>query len=168
MATEIERKFLLLNDTWKADVEKAVDIAQAYLCKDADRTVRIRLYGDEAFVTIKGKAPDDRPLDQPEFEYKISVEDAKQMMAMCLPGKIEKTRHYVRHEGNLFEIDIFKGENAGLVMAEIELPSANHPFTHPSWLGEEVTFDKRYKNAALVDDPFTQWKAAEKKPGFKP
>lgn len=157
MAIETERKFLLKDDSWTKDVEKKTLLVQAYLSKGSGRTVRVRIAGDEAFITIKGKAPAERPLDTPEFEYSIPPDDAKDLLKLCLPGEISKIRHHVRHEEHLWEIDVFQGANEGLIVAEIELKDADEAFSKPGWLGEEVTFDHRYKNAALSDKPFSAW-----------
>jgi len=157
VALETERKFLLKNDSWKAAVTGSVIIAQGFLSKDPERTVRVRIAGDKAFLTIKGKPPEDRPLDTPEFEYPIPVKDAEVLLKQCLPGGISKTRHYIPAGHHIWEIDVFQGENAGLVVAEIELASAEEDFKKPDWLGEEVTFDMRYKNAPLSDEPYSSW-----------
>lgn len=157
MGSETERKFLLKNDGWLSEVFKKTLLVQGYLSKDPERTVRVRIAGDEAFLTIKGKPPADNPLDTPEFEYAVPLDDARAMMRHCLPGTIEKVRHEVMFGGKKWEIDVFAGDNKGLIMAEIELTHADEPFTRPSWLGEEVTHDHRYKNAMLSEKPFTKW-----------
>ncbi len=157
MNTEIERKFLVKDNSWMDHVESKTAIAQAYLSKDPDRTVRVRIAGDEAFITIKGRPPADRPLDTPEFEYAIPVEDAEKLLKLCLPGTITKVRHLIPDGPHTWEVDVFHGENEGLIMAEIELASENEPFNKPAWLGEEVTYDFRYKNGKLAENPFTTW-----------
>lgn len=157
MGIEIERKFLVAGDGWKQSVSASYDIVQAFLSKDPERTVRVRIKGDEAFITIKGKPPADKPLDTPEFEYAIPVSEARALLKLCLPGAIDKTRHIVIHAGNKWEVDVFHGDNKGLVMAELELGAADEPFEKPDWLGEEVTADHRYKNTNLSEKPFSRF-----------
>lgn len=156
MATEAERKFLVKDDSWLSNIGSKKDIFQAYLSKEEGRTVRIRKAGDSAFLTIKGTAPEGS-IGTPEFEYAIPAQDADDMLKLCLPGAIEKTRHYVEHDGKTWEVDIFHGDNEGLVMAEIELNYADEPFTKPAWAGEEVTFDPRFKNSSLASNPYKSW-----------
>lgn len=160
MGTEPERKFLTASDSWKKSVSRTADIFQAYLSKDKERTVRLRIVGDEAFITIKGRPPTEDSIETPEFEYAIPKKDAEEMMKFALPGAIEKTRHYVEHMGHTWEVDVFKGKNAGLVVAEIELAHGGESFARPPWLGEEVTFDPRYKNANLSENPYSEWKCS--------
>jgi CYTH domain-containing protein len=168
MAVEIERKFLLKDDSWKQHVDESVVITQGYLSRDPERTVRVRRRGDRAMITVKGRpaATDgDAAPAVPEFEYEIPAADADALLPLCLPGAVEKTRHLVRHDGHTWEIDVFHGDNDGLVMAEIELSSATESFTPPPWLGAEVTRDRRYANAALAEKPFRQWdRPAQPKP----
>ncbi len=168
MAVEIERKFLLKNDSWRAQVSESFDITQGYLSREPARTVRIRRKGDDAYLTIKGQPQnnDGAPIT-PEFEYAIPAGDADALLALCLPGAIVKTRHIVMHDGNKWEIDVFHGDNTGLVMAEIELSDAHESFATPAWLGSEVTADRRYANAALAQNPYKTWDkpAAPKTPG---
>lgn len=154
---EAERKFLLQNDSWRAAVTDSRIFTQAYLCKDPERTVRIRIAGDQGFITIKGQAPAGRPLDTPEFEYEIPLADAKDLLTRCLPGEISKARHYVPYGGKTWEIDVFEGANKGLTVAEVELTHAEEDIEIPSWIGAEVTFDPRYKNSALASQPFSSW-----------
>lgn len=151
---ETERKFLVSDNSWKDSVTKTIDIAQGYLTRDKDRTVRVRITGDAAYITIKGKRVG---ASSPEFEYEIPKDDAHALLKLCLPGVIEKTRHHVPHEGHLWEVDIFHGENKGLVMAEIELKSEDETFALPVWAGAEVTADGRYTNAALSTTPYASW-----------
>ncbi|SRR6056297_387516 len=159
MGVEIERKFLLADSSWKHNARGLV-FRQAYLSTDPDRTVRVRLVEVEAdkrqgWVTIKGRATG--PV-RAEFEYPIPAEDAEAMIeTLCLDSAIEKTRYRVDHAGDVWEIDEFSGANAGLVVAEIELDSAEQPFASPPWLGLEVTDDPRYTNARLSVEPFTHW-----------
>ena len=157
MGIEIERKFLVINDSWRENVSDCTEYVQAYLSKEPERTVRVRIAGDRAFLTIKGQPPADKPLETPEFEYEIPKTDAEKLLPLCLPGAISKTRHKVKHAGFTWEIDVFEGDNKGLTMAEIELPASDTPFEKPTWLGTEVTDDKRYKNALLSSKPYTHW-----------
>ena len=158
MAIEIERKFLLKNDSWKID-EKGNEIVgtafrQGYL-KTEDVTVRVRLEGERSKLTIKGKTVG---MSRLEYEYDIPLADANEMLdKLCQKPIIEKTR-YLRKEGELtWEIDIFEGENAGLVVAEVELASEDQTVALSSWVGEEVTGDVRYYNSNLVNNPFARW-----------
>jgi adenylate cyclase len=151
MPIEIERKFLVADDAWRGGRE-GQRFCQGYLASDAGVTVRVRRAGPKAYVTIKGQG--DGSLVRPEFEYEIPVEEAEQMLlSLCRQPLIEKTRHEVGHAGHLWHVDEFGGENAGLVLAEVEL---NHPAEEvvlPSWVGEEVTSDPHYRNSALVAWP---------------
>lgn len=153
MATEIERKFLVNSDAWR-DGQPGVLLQQGYLSRDPDRTVRVRVAGDAAFLTIKGRS---EGISRVEFEYPVPVEDARALLALCLPPLIEKRRHEVRHGGHVWEIDEFLGANAGLIVAELELPAEDTAFEHPSWLGREVSDDPRYYNSNLSQVPFSAW-----------
>ncbi len=152
MATEIERKFLVKNN-WRPP-GGGTRYLQGYLSVDPERNVRIRLAGEEAFLTIKGKT---EGLSRPEFEYPIPADDARQLLKLCLPHIIEKTRYLVPHGGLTWEVDVFHGVNEGLCLAEIELESEDQPFSRPDWLAREVSGDKRYYNAWLSRHPFTGW-----------
>ncbi len=153
MASEIERKFLISNDSWR-DSSAGIRIAQGYLSQDPERTVRVRIAGEDAWVTVKGLS---RGITRAEFEYPIPVTDARALLDLCLPSVIEKTRHLVRHGGHHWEIDVFHGENEGLVIAEVELSDASEEPEIPGWLGEEVSLDPRYFNSNLAATPFTRW-----------
>lgn len=155
MAQEIERKFLL-NGDFKPDVRKSMRISQGYLCSVPERTVRIRVRDDQGFITIKGKGDTDG-ISRYEWEQEIPVNDALQLLQICEPGVIDKTRHLVDFGRHTFEVDEFHGDNEGLVMAEIELASPDEPFDRPSWLGKEVTGDARYYNSALAGNPYKNW-----------
>lgn len=156
MLQEIERKFKVKNDAYKAEAVKVVRITQGYLSSVPERTVRIRLKDEEAFITIKG-ATNDRGTTRFEWEKSISVSEALQLLSLCEQGVIDKRRYIVPVGKYTFEVDEFYGDNEGLVMAEIELPDENATFTKPDWLGEEVTGDGRYYNAMLVKKPFKHW-----------
>jgi adenylate cyclase len=157
MAYEIERKFLLKNDTWRQepDLQAPVLIRQGYLSCEAERTVRIRQKGTEAFLTIKGKA---EGLKRLEFEYAIPVADAEQLFSLCVSPPLEKKRYLLPAGELCWEIDEFLGVNQGLCLAELEMPSEDTPFNKSSWLAEEVSQDFRYTNAYLAQHPFTLWK----------
>ena len=153
MALEIEKKFLLKNDQWRASVERSLAMRQAYLGGDGV-SVRVRFEGDQARLNIK------QLLIGPsrhEFEYSIPLADARRLIELANAGGTEKTRHYVRYAGMLWEIDEFEGDNAGLIVAEIELEHENQEFERPHWLGEEVTGEERYYNVALALNPYSNW-----------
>lgn len=153
MATEIERKFLLKPDVWKPD-GPGRRMTQGYLSRDPDRTVRVRIVGDEAFMTVKSRRTG---ISRTEIEFPIALEHARDLMALCFQPVIDKTRYEVMHDGMLWEVDVFHGENEGLVVAEIELPAEDAPFTPPEWIGEEVSHDLRYTNSRLSEHPFQSW-----------
>ena len=155
MQIETERKFLVLNDDYKAQAVKSYRIRQGYIAHDSGRTVRVRIRDDKGFLTIKG--PSIVLGSRPEWEKEISLQEAEDLFPLCKPGSVDKTRWIVPAGERCFEVDEFHGENAGLVMAEIELGSPDEPFASPSWLGEEVTDDKRYYNGYLAEHPFKTW-----------
>jgi adenylate cyclase len=155
MPVEIERKFLVSSDGWR-DGASGISIRQGYLLRDADRTVRIRIAGESGFITVKGRRGESG-LARAEFEYAIPLEDAEEMLRLCLPPLIEKTRHVVLHAGSRWEVDEFYGDNAGLIVAELELPSEDAEFEKPPWLGMEVSDDPRYFNSRLALHPFKSW-----------
>lgn len=169
MGIEIERKFLVRDDGWRAAATRVQVMAQGYL-NDADAiergtqnaSVRVRIEGDAAFLNIKSRQSG--PPRQ-EFEYPVPVEDARRLLALCVGGQVEKRRHYVPHAGHLWEVDEFIGDNAGLVVAEIELDAVDEAFARPDWLGEEVTERPRYYNLALAARPFSQWSLDERGAG---
>ncbi len=154
MAREIERKFLVIGDDWRG-LAPGKDYRQGYLSTVAERTVRVRVAGERAFLTVKGISVG---ASRAEFEYGIPVADADEMLdGLCERPIIEKTRYRIPHEGFVWEVDEFAGANAGLIVAEIELASEDQQFPHPSWIGEEVTGDPRYFNANLIAHPFSAW-----------
>ncbi len=146
MAKEIERKFLVMNSKYKELATDSCDMAQGYLSTDIDATVRVRISGDGALITVKSR---NRGAVRDEWEYAIPVDDARQMLAICKGNVIEKTRYYVPEGELTWEIDEFHGVHSGLVVAEIELPDADYPVTFPSFVGKEVTGDPRYYNSTL-------------------
>lgn len=153
MATEIERKFLL-RDTGFLQNLSGERICQGYLSDAIDATVRVRLIGDQGFLTIKGRS---QGISRREFEYPIPAPDAEQLLAMCGASRIDKIRYRIPHAGHLWEVDVFSGANQGLVLAEIELASEDEAFARPDWLGEEVSHDPRYFNSQLSRQPFSSW-----------
>ena len=153
MAAEIERKFLVLNDSWR-DGSAGVRIAQGYLSQDPDRTVRVRLAGENAWITIKGRT---QGITRAEFEYAIPLDDARSLLELCLASVIDKTRHEVSYAGHLWEIDVFHGDNEGLVIAEVELADASVSPELPPWVGAEVSAEARYFNACLAVRPYANW-----------
>ncbi len=156
MAQEIERKFLVLNDSYKKESFSHSHIQQGYITSERGRTVRIRIRDDKGYITIKGPSLDGG-LSRYEFEQEIPLEDARQLLTLCEPGIIDKTRWLVRSGNHIFEVDEFFGENAGLVMAEVELSAIDDSVVNPSFIGKEVTGDRRYYNSQLRQHPFTKW-----------
>lgn len=150
--TEIERKFLLKTIDFLKD-KTGKRITQGYLSADPERTVRVRLKGDQGFLTIKGKS-NDSGLSRYEWEKEITTQEAEELLQLCLPGVIDKTRYEIKIEQHTWEIDIFHGENNGLNLAEIELQSETETFSKPEWIGQEVTGDKRYYNSYLSKTPY--------------
>lgn len=159
MGKEIERKFLVTNDAWKAQAHKTAAYAQGYLNEPVSCSVRVRIEDDQARLNIKrveiGPARD-------EFEYPIPLEDAHKLMTMVLGPTVVKTRHFVMIDGHEWEVDEFHGDNEGLVVAELELDHIDESFTRPDWLGEEVTEHARYYNVFLSQRPYNQWHEDEK------
>jgi len=155
MATEIEHKFLVHDESWRDQVERSDPIAQAYLASESRVTVRARISGERAWLTLKGASTG---LAQLEFEYPIPVADAREIIASLSDSAvIDKTRHTLRHGSHEWVVDEFHGDNAGLIVAEIELESENEAFEIPSWAGTRVTFDRRYRNKFLAHHPFSSW-----------
>lgn len=153
---EIERKFLVLSDAFKSISVTQNQIAQGYLNSDPERTVRVRIKNNQGFITIKGKS-NESGLSRLEWEKEIDVAEATQLLALCEKGVIHKTRYEVPFGQHVVEVDVFEGENEGLIMAEIELKSETEPYAVPEWLGEEVTNDARYYNSYLSQNPYTLW-----------
>jgi CYTH domain-containing protein len=153
---EIERKFLVKDDSFMDKTFKKKHIRQGFICADKERTVRVRITDNESFLTIKS-ATNERGWSRYEFETPISSKDAEELIKLCLPGIIEKVRHYVKYKGYTWEVDVFFGENEGLTVAEIELESEEDMFELPSWIDREVSGDIRYYNALLSKNPFSKW-----------
>lgn len=156
MLLEIERKFLVLSDAFIAESTGSSRIAQGYIGTVPGRTVRIRIRGDKGYITIKGNSSDDG-LSRFEWEKEIPLQEAEELMKLCEKGIIDKTRYLVPCGNHTFEVDVFYGDNEGLVMAEVELSSPDEDFDRPSWLGEEVTGDPRFYNKMLTRHPFKEW-----------
>lgn len=155
MPVEIERKFLVSTDGWQASIVGSKHVSQAYLTHNGGFTTRVRVVdGDSATLTIKSSRAG---LSRLEFEYAIPIEDAAQLMNLGNGVKIEKRRHLVDVDGMIWEIDVFEGANAGLVLAEIELASESQALTLPPWIGAEVTDDSRYYNSNLTQQPYGTW-----------
>lgn len=159
MAVEIERKFLVDQDGLakvKHLAKCSFPLVQGYLNSSPDRTVRVRIKGETAFLTIKGRS-NESGLSRFEWEKEISVSDARELLALCEPGVIDKVRYIVEYDGFVFEVDEFFGENEGLILAEVELADENAIFDRPKWLGEEVTGLAQYYNSSLAKRPFSEW-----------
>jgi CYTH domain-containing protein len=154
MGVEIERKFLTTNDSWRHGVV-GFAYCQGYLLSASGRTVRVRIAGERAFITIKGPVAG---ISRAEFEYPIPLEDARQLFFLCQGPLIEKTRFKLFTEDHLWEVDEFHGANAGLIMAEVELTHPDETVILPSWIGEEVTGDRRYYNSSLSLHPYSEWR----------
>lgn len=157
MATEIERKFLVVSDQWR-HLAAGTRYRQGYLASETGKTVRVRIAGEQAFLTIKGIT---QGLARPEFEYPIPLEDAQTMLdTLCELPLIEKVRYKIPWQGLLWEVDEFEGENQGLILAEVELTEASQQVTLPDWIGLEVSEDPRYYNSNLSQYPFRRWQDA--------
>jgi len=160
MATEIERKFLLLNDDWRAAADDGTAYRQGYLVGSKQASVRVRIEGDQARLNIKSAT---LGIHRQEYEYTIPLADAREMLAnLCAQPLVEKTRYHVYHGGRLWEIDVFGGDNAGLVVAEVELAREDDTVELPPWVGHEVSHQPRYYNVCLVDHPYKAWSAEER------
>lgn len=155
MAVEVERKFLVVGDAWRAEVTAATRIVQGYLAQTGRAVVRVRIKGERAFLTLKGAS---QGISRREFEYEVPLVDAEAMLAELVTGPvIDKVRHLVPVGGHTWEVDVFAGDNAPLVMAEVELGSPDEPFVLPGWAGLEVSHDPRYYNANLAREPYSHW-----------
>lgn len=157
---EIERKFLVNSEVYKADCRKNYAIVQGYLSSDPQRSVRVRIKGEKAFLTIKG-ASSQEGTSRFEWEKEIPPEDARQLLELCEPGIIDKTRYLVDYNKHTFEVDEFYKDNRGLTIAEVELETAREAFEKPGWLGREVTGDPKYYNAQLSKMPFKNWASSD-------
>lgn len=158
---EIERKFLVhkAGRPYKEQAYAASRIMQGYICSDRGRTVRVRIRDNRGFLTVKGPS-DPTGTTRYEFEKEITLDEARQLMKLCLPGIIDKTRYLVKSGKHTFEVDEFYGENDGLVIAEVELADENEPFVKPDFVADEVTGDRRFYNSSLMAAPFSAWRDA--------
>lgn len=156
MPQEIERKFLVTGE-FKHEAYAHSHIVQGYICAARGRTVRVRIRDGQGFLTIKGAA-DAQGISRYEWEKEIPLDEARELMKLCVEGVIDKTRYLVRSGQHIFEIDEFHGENSGLLMAEVELSAIDEAFEKPSFIGKEVTGDVRYYNSHLMMYPFKDWK----------
>ncbi len=156
MAIEIERRFLVADDSWLTSSESSQRLVQGYILISESKSVRVRIASDNAWITVK-RGTD--VLNRLEFEYGIPLGDARTMIdTLCDNQVIDKMRHRIRQGTLTWEIDVFGGANSGLVIAEVELPTADTPFAHPAWLGAEVSDDSRYLNARLLQNPWPTWR----------
>lgn len=155
MATEIEHKFLLRDDRWRSQVERSARLRQGYLISDARCSVRVRIAEGQGFLNIKSGT---LGIQRSEYEYPIPLAEAEEILdILCEKPLLEKTRHYLKFDQHLWEIDEFSGENAGLIVAEVELSRIDEPFARPDWLGEDVSHDIRYYNSQLARHPYQTW-----------
>lgn len=154
---EIERKFLITSQEFKKEAFKNTKIEQGFLNTHKDRTVRVRLTGNQGYITVKGLSSDNG-LSRFEWEKEISKEDAKALLKLCEPGTIEKTRYEIEFNQHIFEVDVFHGDNEGLIIAEVELKDENEKAEKPNWIGKEVTGNVKYYNAMLSKQPYKTWK----------
>lgn len=167
MGIEIERKFLVTDDGWRAAAHAVIPMAQGYINDMAamdsgaqKASVRVRIQGDAAYLNIKSR---ELGHTRQEFDYPIPVDEARALLALCVGGLVEKNRHYVEHAGRLWEVDEFLGANAGLVVAEVELEAVDAPLAKPDWAGAEATHAQRYYNLALAARPYSQWREDERR-----
>ncbi|MFV0418822.1 MAG: CYTH domain-containing protein [Dysgonomonas sp.] len=156
MALEIERKFLVTGQ-FKLYAFAQEEIVQGYLSSVPERTVRIRIKAGEAYITVKGEG-NESGVSRYEWEKKIAVSDARELLKLCEPGIIDKIRFYIKVGKHTFEVDEFYGENEGLIIAEVELSDETELFERPGWLGDEVTGDERYYNSSLIKNSYIKWK----------
>ena len=155
MSQEIERKFLVIGD-FKQEAIAHSHIVQGYICAARGRTVRVRMRDDKGYLTIKGAA-DVQGISRYEWEKEIPLDEARELMKLCVDGVIDKTRYLVRSGKHIFEVDEFHGDNTGLLMAEVELSAIDESFIKPSFIGKEVTGDVRYYNSQLMMHPYKEW-----------
>lgn len=154
MATEIERKFLVKSEEWR-NLATGIIYRQGYIATKKGTTVRVRMAGNQGYLTIKGTS---QGISRAEYEYEIPAADAQEMLDnLCEPPLIEKTRYKIAIDDLVWEVDEFVGENQGLIIAEVELSDANQTINIPNWIGQEVSDDARYYNANLVQHPYSQW-----------
>lgn len=157
MSQEIERKFLVTDSSYRQEAYAQSRIVQGYICSTRGRTVRVRVRGGKGYLTIKGPS-NETGTSRYEWEREISLQEAEELMKLCEPGVIDKTRYLVSSGKHTFEVDEFYGENEGLVVAEVELESEDEYYEKPHFIGDEVTGDVRYYNSFLMKEPYTRWK----------
>ena len=157
MPLEIERKFLVLDDSYKNLATSSSHIKHGYIYSGKGKTIRVRIRDERGYLTIKGPS-DKAGLCRYEWEKEVDLHDAEELMRLCEPGIIDKTRYIIPSGKHTFEVDEFFGENQGLVMAEVELVSEEEPFEKPPFIGKEVTGDRRYYNSHLRENPYSRWK----------
>lgn len=155
---EIERKFLVLSDAFKTEAYNVTRITQGFLNTHKERTIRVRLKGDCGYLTIKGESSKNG-LSRFEWEKKITIKEANQLLKLCEPGVIDKMRYEIKVGNHIFEVDDFFGDNEGLIVAEVELENENETFQIPNWLGKEVTGQIKYYNSQLSKQPYNTWKS---------
>ena len=155
MMQEIERKFLVTDDSYRSLAYDKSEILQGYICSGHGHTVRVRTRGDKGYLTIKGPSTDG--ISRFEWEKEITLQDARELFGLCRAGRIEKTRYLVQNGKHVVEVDEFHGDNEGLVFAEIELSAVDEDFSRPSFLGKEVTGDPHYYNAYISKHPYATW-----------
>ncbi|HQC73034.1 MAG TPA: CYTH domain-containing protein [Candidatus Competibacteraceae bacterium] len=156
MALEIEHKFLLRDERWRDQVEHSLRMRQGYLVSDATRSVRVRVAGDQGYLNIKSGT---LGIARREYEYRIPLAEAEELLnTLCEKPLLEKTRHFIHYGDHLWEVDEFGGDNAGLIVAEVELGTVDEAFARPDWIGEEVSHDLRYYNSQLVRHPYKDWR----------
>jgi len=156
MALEIEHKFLLRDERWRDQVEHSLRMRQGYLVSDATRSVRVRVAGDQGYLNIKSGT---LGIARREYEYRIQLAEAEELLnTLCEKPLLEKTRHFIHYGDHLWEVDEFGGDNAGLIVAEVELGAVDEAFARPDWIGEEVSHELRYYNSQLVRHPYKDWR----------
>lgn len=156
MAVEIERKFLVKNDDFKLEAKRIHKIRQGYLNSNKNRAVRVRVWDEIGYLTIKGKS-NASGTSRFEWEKEIPIAEAELLLLLCEPSVLEKNRYIIEHGNHTFEVDVFLGINDGLIVAEIELQDEDEPFSKPNWLGKEVTGDPKFYNASLSKTPYSEW-----------
>ena len=161
MPREIERKFLPKSDAWRGLAQRSRRMTQGYLASSERLSLRVRIAGDDAWLNIKAGG---LVASRPEYEYPLPLDEARELLALAEGPLIDKTRHFVVHDGMTWEVDEFHGDNAGLVVAELELESEDQRFSLPPWLGREVTALRRYYNVCLVTHPYCAWTTVERNP----
>ena len=155
MGTEIEKKYLIVNDDWRKESDEGTYMVQGYMGTNEKSSIRIRIHGETANLNIKSSTIG---ITRSEYDYPVPIDEAKEILeTLCDRPYVEKTRYHVMYEGHEWEIDVFAGDNDGLIVAEIELGSVDEEFKLPDWIGEDVSDDPRYYNVCLVTHPYKDW-----------